>query len=151
MAEARRAGALLIVNDRADVASLSGAAGVHVGEGDLPATAAREILGPGSVIGCSTHSVEQALSAAALPVDYVALGPIFASAHASVRREPLGVEQVARAAASIHLPLIAIGGIDLARAGDVLAAGAAAVAVMGDLMSSHDIPARVAAYLALKL
>ena len=150
VAEAARAGARLIVNDRADVASLSGAAGVHLGGDDLPTASARAILGPGALIGCSTHSVEEAIAAASLPVDYVALGPIYSTSHASFKREPLGVAAVARAAVSIDRPLVAIGGIDLSLAREVLAAGALSVAVIGDILTSKDIPARVAAYLALR-
>lgn len=150
VAAARRAGASLIVNDRADVAAIAGAAGVHLGEDDLPAAAARALLGPGAIIGCSTHSVEDAVAAStSLPVDYVALGPIYPTPHASVRREALGVEAVARAAAACGVPLVAIGGINLERAFEVLAAGAASVAVLGDLMSCRDMAGRVAAYLAL--
>ncbi len=146
---ARKGGARLIVNDRADVAVLAGAAGVHVGASDLPAVKVRALLGPAALLGCSTHSVEEAIAAAAGPVDYVALGPIYETAHASVPRSPLGPEAVARVSASIRVPLVAIGGIDLARARVLLAAGAASVAVMGDLMTATDIPARTAAYLAL--
>jgi len=147
---ATRGGARLIVNDRADVAALCGAAGAHLGGGDLPSADAREILGPTAWIGLSTHSVEDAVAAARQPVDYVALGPVFATTHAATRRSPLGVEAVAAAAAAIDIPLVAIGGIDLARAAEVLSAGAASVAVIGDLMTAADIPARVAAYLALQ-
>lgn len=149
VAAARRAGARLIINDRADVAAIAGADGVHVGGDDLPAGAARALLGPGAIIGCSTHGVEEAVAAAALPVNYVALGPIFATPNASVRREPLGLQAVARAAAAIGLQLVAIGGIDVERAAEVLAAGAATVAVMSDLMTSRDMAARVGEYLAL--
>lgn len=144
------AGARVLVNDRADVAALAGAAGVHLGEDDLPAVAARAILGPVAIIGISTHDVESAIAAARLPVDYVALGPVFPTTHASVERPPLGVQAVARASAAIPLPLVAIGGIDLSTAREVLDAGAAAVAVIGDLMSARDIPSRVAAYLSLR-
>jgi thiamine-phosphate pyrophosphorylase len=147
---AREAGARLVVNDRADVAALCGADGVHVGTEDLPPREARLILGPGMIVGCSTHGVEEAVAAAKLPVDYVAIGPVFATAHSSTPREPLGLETVERAARAISLPLVAIGGIDLRNAGEVLSAGARAVAVIGDLMTARDIPARVAAYLALR-
>ncbi|HZI94835.1 MAG TPA: thiamine phosphate synthase [Patescibacteria group bacterium] len=150
VAAARRHGARLILNDRADVAALCGAHGVHLGDEDLPASAARALLGADALIGVSTHSVDEAISAAREPVDYVALGPVFTTGHASVSRLPLGVDAVARAAASIDLPLVAIGGIDLSRAREVLDAGAASVAVIGDIMSALDIPARVAAYLSLR-
>ena len=146
---ARRGGARLIVNDRPDIAALTGADGVHLGEEDLPVGDARALLGPDAIIGYSTHSVAQAMAAVSLPVDYIALGPIFATGNASVRREPLGLDALAAAAAAVTVPLVAIGGIDLARARQVLEAGAASVAVIGDLMSCPDIPARTAAYLEL--
>lgn len=150
VAAAREGGARLVVNDRADVAAMIGAAGVHLGQDDLPADSAREILGAEGLVGWSTHSVEEARAAASLPVDYIALGPIFATTHASVRREPLGVEAVAQAAAGLDVPLVAIGGIDLTRAPELLAAGASCVAVLGDIMTAKDIPARAAAYMALR-
>jgi thiamine-phosphate pyrophosphorylase len=144
-AAARAGGARLVINDRADIAALAGADGVHVGDKDLPAAAARALIGPHGLLGISTHSVEEARRAAALPVDYVALGPIFGTTHAAAMRAPVGMEAVSRAAASLGKPLVAIGGITLANAADVVAAGATAVAVMGDLMSAPDIEARTAA------
>lgn len=142
-------GLSVIVNDRADVASVTGAAGAHLGEDDLPAGAARELLGPAAILGVSTHSVEVAIAACDLPVDYVALGPVFETPNASVRRPPLGLAAVAAAAARARLPLVAIGGITLRNAPGVLAAGAASVAVISDLMRAEDIAARTRAYLAL--
>ncbi|MFQ5701418.1 MAG: thiamine phosphate synthase [Acidobacteriota bacterium] len=139
-------GARVIVNDRADIAVMAGAAGVHLGAQDLPVAAARRIVGADALVGCSTHSVEEAIHAAALPVDYVALGPIFATRHASVPRAPLGLDAVRRAAAAISIPIVAIGGIDPERARQVLRVGAAAVAVLGDLMSAADIAARAREY-----
>jgi len=147
---ARSRGARLVVNDRADIAAMAGADGVHVGGDDLPAADARALLGAEALVGCSTHGVDEAIAACALPVDYVALGPIFETGHASMRRRPLGIESVRRAAARMSLPLVVIGGFDTARAGEALEAGAASIAVMGDLMTAPDIPARVAAYLALR-
>lgn len=150
VAEARLSGARIIVNDRPDIAVLCGAAGVHVGADDLPAEEARSIVGPGRIVGISTHGAEEAIAAARLPVDYVALGPIFETGHASARRAPVGIAAVERVARAIDRPLVAIGGIDLSRASDLLAAGAASVAVLGDLMTAADIPGRTAAYLALR-
>lgn len=141
-------GARLVLNDRPDVARLAGADGVHVGGEDLPAAEARAVVSAAALLGVSTHSVDEAIAAAAGPVDYVALGPVFATSHSSVSRTPLGLAAVERAAGSIGKPLVAIGGFDLARAREAIAAGAASVAVMGDLMLSRDIPSRVAAYLA---
>jgi len=144
-AAARAGGARLVINDRADVAELAVADGVHVGDKDLPAAAVRALIGPDGLLGISTHSVEEARRAASLPVDYVALGPIFATAHAATARAPLGIEAVSRAAVSLGKPLVAIGGITPANAADVVAAGASAVAVMGALMTSPDIEAATAA------
>lgn len=148
--EAGLAGARIIVNDRPDVAVLCDAAGVHVGENDLSPADVRAIVGPDMMIGISTHAEEEAIAADRLPVDYVALGPIFETSHASIRRTPLGVAAVKRVARAIERPLVVIGGIDLSRASDLLAAGAASVAVLGDLMTAPDISERTAAYLALR-
>jgi thiamine-phosphate pyrophosphorylase len=142
-------GVRIIVNDRPDVALVAGAAGAHLGEDDLPAPVARAILGRRAVIGVSTHTVADAVGACAMGVDYVALGPIFETASARVRRAPLGVGAVAEAAAAMTRPLVAIGGITLATAAEILAAGAASVAVISDLLGAADIPARVEAYLRL--
>ena len=142
-------GARLIVNDRVDVALLAGADGGHLGGEDLPADAARRVLAPGALLGVSTHSAQAAIAAAALPVDYVALGPIFPTAHAATVRPPVGLVSLAAAARAIQVPIVAIGGIHIDNAADVLAAGASSVAVMGDVMTAADIPARVAQYLSL--
>jgi len=152
VAAAHATGARLIVNDRADVALLAGAGGVHLGDTDLPAGSARALLGGERWIGRSTHTVDEALEAGRLlvnDVDYVALGPIFPTRHAAIDRPALGIAAVARAAAGLRVPLVAIGGITLDNAADVLAAGAASVAVMGDLMTASDLGSRVAAYLSL--
>ena len=143
------AGLSVIVNDRADIASVTGAAGAHLGEDDLPAVAARGILGPSAILGVSTHSVEAAVAACALPVDYVAIGPVFDTPNASVKRRALGVAAVAEAARRAPLPIVAIGGITLRTAPAVLEAGASSVAVIADLMGAGDIAARARAYLAL--
>jgi len=139
----------IIVNDRPDVVLVTGAAGVHLGEEDLPAGAARALLGKTSLIGVSTHSVEDAVAACALPVDYVAMGPIFDTPNASVKRGALGLEAIGMAAPRMTRPLVAIGGITLETAAAVLDAGAASVAVLSDLMTAGDIPRRVRDFLSL--
>ena len=143
---AHGAGAVLVINDRPDVAVLSGADGAHVGDMDLPAAEARRLLGASRLLGVSTHATEDALRAGDLPVDYVALGPIFETSHAAVARPAVGLKAVSRAASGLRVPLVAIGGITLDRAADVIDAGAASIAVMGDLMTAKDIAARAAAY-----
>ncbi len=148
-AAARVRGARLVVNDRADVAVLAGAGGVHVGGEDLPPRAARAVVGPDAILGVSAHSVEEAVTLSGEPVDYVALGPIFPTRNASRSRPPLGLAAIERAAAAVARPLVVIGGFDPQRARQALAAGATSVAVLGDLMTAADIPGRTAVYVAL--
>jgi len=129
----RRFGALWIVNDRADIAKLLGA-GVHLGQDDLPPVNARELLGPDAVIGLSTHNAAQLEAAAAEPVDYVALGPVFTTGSKENAERPLGVEKVRAWRGLTARPLVAIGGITRANAASILAAGADTVAVISDLL-----------------
>lgn len=141
---ARARGMKLIVNDRADIALALGADGVHLGQDDMPPEAARALLGEGAFIGCSTHSVEQAVAAARLPVDYVAIGPVFATSSKENPDPSVGLEGVARVRAAVgRLPLVAIGGITPENARPVLDAGADSVAVIGALLIHND-PARIA-------
>jgi thiamine-phosphate pyrophosphorylase len=136
----RAADALLIVNDRADVARMAGAGGVHVGQDDLTPAEARLVLGDGDdriVVGRSTHTADQIVSALAEPIDYLAIGPVFHTASKRTGYDPVGLEGVRLAAsyaAGRDLPVVAIGGITLARAREVTDAGAAAVAVISDLL-----------------
>ncbi|MEZ5284089.1 MAG: thiamine phosphate synthase [Vicinamibacterales bacterium] len=142
-------GARTIVNDRADVASLAGAAGVHVGQDDLPASAARGLLGPGALVGVSTHSVQQAREALGQPVSYVAVGPVFGTTTKDTGYAPVGlslVREVAALAAPLGIPVVAIGGITLESAPEVIRAGAASVCVITDLLRG-DPAARVRAYI----
>lgn len=136
-AEARRAGAVFIVNDRADIARMSGAAGVHVGHDDLSPSDARRIVGPSAIVGVSTHRGVQVEAAVEAPVDYVAIGPVFATS-TKERPDPVvgleGVRGAVAIASGRDRPVVGIGGITLARAASVIDAGAAAVAVIADLM-----------------
>lgn len=148
VAIARPYGAQIIVNDRVDVARMSGAAGVHVGQDDLPPADARRLLGPDAVIGFSTHSVEQFTAALAEPVSYLAVGPIFGTATKDTGYAAVGLALVADAARQAGaMPIVAIGGITLERAPSVLAAGATAVAVIGDLLAGGDPRGRTRRYL----
>jgi thiamine-phosphate pyrophosphorylase len=145
----------IIVNDRADVARLAGAAGVHVGQEDLAPADARRVLGGQATIGLSTHTPAQldagigdALGEAR--VTYLALGPIFATTTKTTGYEAVGLDRVREAAARTRpngVPLVAIGGITLETAPGVIEAGAAAVAVIGDLLTTGDPAARVAQFL----
>ena len=132
---ARERGVRLIINDRADIALALGADGVHLGQDDLDPSAARRLLGERFIIGYSTHSVAQAIEAARLPLDYIAIGPIFAT-DSKVNPDPVvGLDGLRRVRDGIeHIPLVAIGGITRENAPDVLDAGADAVAVISALL-----------------
>lgn len=138
----------LIINDRADIAALSGAAGVHVGQDDLPVEAARRICGPQALVGVSTHNLDQFRAAIATSAGYIAIGPIFPT---STKQNPdpvVGLDFIRRARCLTAKPLVAIGGITAERAADVYAAGADSIAVASDLASAPNLAARIAAYLA---
>ena len=146
---ARTHGASVVVNDRADLARLSGAAGVHVGQDDLAPQDARNLLGPDAIVGLSTHTLAQVRLAAEEPVTYVAVGPVFGTTTKATGYDPVGLTLVSDAARLIHpRPVVAIGGITLDTAAQVVAAGASAVAVIGDLLTGGDPAGRVRAYLA---
>ena len=146
----RSCGASLIVNDRADIARLAAADGVHVGQDDLAPSAVRALVGRGAIVGLSTHTIEQMEGAVTEPVSYVAVGPVFGTTTKDTGYSRIGLEMVRAAAAraSAHgLPLVAIGGITLQTARSVIDAGAASVAVIGDLLSTGDPERRTHEYL----
>jgi thiamine-phosphate pyrophosphorylase len=133
----------LIVNDRADVAVLARAAGVHLGQDDLPATLARTVLGSGKAIGLSTHNPEQVEAAQALPVDYVAIGPIFLTSTKPDTKPVVGLEGLRAVCSRTSKPVMAIGGITPANAAAVIEAGADSIAVIGAWLAVKDIPTRL--------
>jgi thiamine-phosphate pyrophosphorylase len=137
------ADAMLVMNDRADLAMLAGW-GVHVGHRDLSPAEARTVLG-GAVIGVSTHNDEQVRAAEASEADYVAIGPVFATATKADTEPVVGLEGVRRARALTRKPLVAIGGITRANARSVMEAGADSVAVIGGLMVAGGGPGKIAA------
>jgi thiamine-phosphate pyrophosphorylase len=136
-----------VINDRVDLALMSGAPGVHVGQDDLPVGAVRALLGPRAIIGCSTHSVEQIEDAARQPASYIAVGPVFSTPTKDTGYEQVGIGLVAAAVKrSRGLPIVAIGGITLDTAPAVWAAGATSVAIISDLLAGGDPRSRVASY-----
>ena len=144
------AGALVVVNDRADIARLAGADGVHVGQDDLSPAQVRAIVGDTALVGLSTHTIDQIDGALGQPVSHIAIGPVFGTATKTTGYEPVGLARVADAAARarpVHVGVVAIGGITLTSARDVIEAGADSVAVISDLLSTGDPEARVRAYL----
>ena len=138
----------VIVNDRVDIARMSGAAGVHVGQDDMTPEAARALLGPHAVVGYSTHHLDQVRAALTEPISYIAVGPVFGTRSKDTGYSAVGLELVSAAAkAAGQTPIVAIGGITLDNARSVLDAGAWAVAVISDLLVTGDPRTRVAAYL----
>ena len=146
---ATEAGATFIVNDRADIARLAGAAGVHLGQDDLPAEAVRRILPSPALIGWSTHTDGQLRASASMPIDYVAIGPVFGT-RSKERPDPVvGLEGVRRAVTlAAGRPVVAIGGITLETAPEVLQAGASSIAVIADVLQP-DAATRARAFLAV--
>lgn len=136
-------GVRVIVNDRLDVALLTQAHGVHLGQDDLPAEHARRILGETAIIGLSTHDMAQALIADRLPVDYIAVGPIYATTSKDNPSPVLGVERFQEICAAVRKPVVAIGGMTLESAPEVYRAGASSVAVIRDILKAENICDRV--------
>jgi thiamine-phosphate pyrophosphorylase len=148
VAAAGRYGASIIINDRVDIAKLAGAAGVHVGQDDLSPAAARRLLGDAAIVGFSTHTLQQIDAAVREPVSYVAVGPVFGTQSKDTGYRAVGLELVAAAARIAGtLPVVAIGGITIENASSVIAAGAASVAVISDLLVDRDPEERTRAFL----
>ena len=147
---ARAAGALVIVNDRADIARLANADGVHVGQDDLAPAAARALLPDAALVGLSTHTADQIEAALAQPISYLAIGPVFGTSTKATGYNAVGLARVRHAASRARtrqLPVVAIGGITLESAPEILQAGADAVAVLSDLLTTGDPEGRVREYL----
>ena len=139
--------AAVVVNDRTDLALLSGAHGVHVGQDDLAPADVRTLLGPDAIVGLSTHTVAQIEQARREPISYLAVGPVFGTGTKATGYDAVGLALVEQAvAAAGDLPVVAIGGITIDRARSVLDAGATSVAVITDLVATGDPEARVAEY-----
>ena len=126
----------LILNDRVPLVLSAGYDGVHVGQDDLSAAEARALLGPEVLVGLSTHSERQLVSAADSPADYIAIGPVFATSSKQVPDPVVGLQGVRAARALTDKPLVAIGGITRANCAAVIEAGADSVAVISDLIQS---------------
>jgi thiamine-phosphate pyrophosphorylase len=147
MRVARALGVRLIINDRVDIALAVDADGVHLGQDDLPPQRARALMGASRIVGYSTHNVEQALEADSTPVDYLAIGPVFQTTTKEKADPVVGSELIAELRPRLTHPLVAIGGIRLATAPAVIAAGADSVAVISDLYVTGDLTARTREYL----
>jgi thiamine-phosphate pyrophosphorylase len=142
----RSHGAVFIINDRVDLALAADADGAHVGQEDLPAADARRLLGPGRILGVSTHTLEQAQAAREADADYIGFGPMFPTGSKDTGytpRGPGGLREICRA---VSLPILAIGGITLENVVTVIQAGAAAPAVISSVVAAPDIAAAAAAF-----
>jgi len=144
----RKRGAILIVNDRVDIAILADADGVHLGQQDLPLEAARRIAGMGKMIGISTHDVEQARAAEHGGADYIGFGPMYPGGLRN-NASGMGLDQLRAIRTAVKIPIVAIGGITEARVAETLAAGADAVAIITDVVNAPDLGAKVRSILAI--
>ena len=143
----RYAGGVFIVNDRADVALLAGASGVHVGQDDLPVEHVRRVLSGGQRVGLSTHTRTQVEKAEATSADYIAFGPIFPTGSKERPDPVVGLDRLREMRALTRKPLVAIGGITLDNAASVIEAGADSVAVIHDLLAVEDVGTRARKFL----
>lgn len=142
-AACREAGAMCLVNDRVDLALLSGAEGVHVGEDDLPPEAARELLGPRRVVGVSVRDEAGARAALAAGADYVGLWPVFPTTTKQLTEPALGLARFAEVVRASPLPVVAIGGVKLDNIAELAAAGAHCGAVVSDVLLAQDMAEQV--------
>ena len=140
-------GVSFIVNDRPDIAALSGAKGVHVGQDDLDVEAARLVLGTDKCVGVSTHNLEQFQRAVATSADYIAVGPVFPTVTKANAGPTVGVEFIRDVRSLTEKPIVAIGGITLENAAQVMASGADSVAIISDVLCAPNPVERVSRYL----
>jgi thiamine-phosphate pyrophosphorylase len=140
---ARPGNVKIIINDRVDIALAIKADGVHLGQDDLPPQTAREILGEKAIIGFSTHSVEQAIEAVKLPLDYVAIGAVFQTFSKEKPEAIIGTEGVKKVREAIgNFPLVAIGGINFENARGVFQSGADSVAIISSILNPPHLIAK---------
>ena len=139
ISEICRGRAIFLVNDRIDVAMAVDADGVHIGQSDMPFGRARRILGPEKIIGLSASTVEEAVEAERLGADYVGLGPIYPTGTKADADEPCGVETISEVKRRISIPIIVIGGLNVERTADVIAAGADGLVAISAVVASDDV------------
>ena len=138
-----RTGMTFIVNDHVDVCRAVDADGVHLGQDDFPVREARRLLGPQTIIGVSTHSVEQALQAVNDGADYINVGPIFATQTKEHTGPPVGLDLFRQVRQQVKIPITVMGGINLDNLDQVLATGADRIAVVSAVVGAEDIAATV--------
>lgn len=134
---------IFIINDRVDVALLSNADGVHLGQDDLPVKEARRLLGNNKIIGYSTHNIREAVEAERLPVDYISFGPIFPTKTKGDSQAPKGIKWLADIRKVVDMPIVAIGGITEKNMAYVLKEGANSAAMISEILTSADVSKKV--------
>ena len=139
----REAGAIFIVNDRADIAFACGADGVHLGQDDLPLHTARKLLGKEKIIGVSTHDLAQASEAEKAGADYIGFGPIFGTATKETGYSPRGLEMLREIRKAVKVPVVGIGGINEGNVAQVWQAGADSAAIISDLVAADEVAEKV--------
>lgn len=136
----RERGALFLVNDHIDLAMAVDADGVHIGQSDLPPAVVRKLIGEDKVLGLSTHNPTEAREAEALGcVDYIGVGPIFATKTKADALQPIGYDNLTAVREAVSLPIVAIGGIKEAKVAEVLQKGASMTAIISDIVAADDI------------
>src|SRR3972149_3546931 len=136
-------GTIFIVNDRVDIALLTAADGVHLGQDDLPVKEAKRLIGNIKIIGYSTHNLREALESKKLPVDYISFGPIFATKTKEDAQTPKGLKGLDEASKAVKIPLVAIGGITETNMAHVLKQGVESVAMISEILTAKDIPQKI--------
>jgi thiamine-phosphate pyrophosphorylase len=139
----KKSGVIFIVNDRLDVAKLSDADGIHLGQHDMPACEARRFLGKSKVVGISTHNIKEAFEAKRLPIDYISFGPIWPTTTKGDAETAQGLKGLSEVRKAVDVPIVAIGGITEARLNEVLNKGANSAAMISDILSSGNIKEKV--------
>jgi thiamine-phosphate pyrophosphorylase len=142
----RTHGIPLVINDRIDIALTCGAEGVHLGQSDMPVMQARQLLPPEVFIGWSVETLADVSRSATLPVDYLGVSPIYATPTKSDAASPWGLEGLRQVRAATTLPLVAIGGIHVGNAAELLQAGADGLAVVSALCAASDPREAAAAF-----
>lgn len=134
----RRFRARLLINDRADVAQAAGADGVHLGVRSIPPRAARRLLGPDAIVGCSTHRLEELRSAVSEGADYVTFGPVYATPSKASFGPPAGTGALQRACRESPVPVFALGGVGAEQVGETFRSGAFGIALISGVMAAPD-------------
>ncbi|MCX7706245.1 MAG: thiamine phosphate synthase [bacterium] len=134
---------LLIINDRIDIALAVDADGVHIGQDDMPVSITRRLVGKNKIIGVTVHTLRQALKAEREGADYIGVSPIFKTTTKPDAQKPVGVEIISELKGYLHIPIVAIGGITLKNAKDVVCAGADAICAISAVLTKEDVETEI--------